>query len=394
VKARDDANDANRFLRDLFMSFGNVAGARERLAVAEKKLDDGWLKDQPQTHIACRIALGYYLFYGYSDSPAAERQFALALDMIRRPDGSLPPTASAPIRAALGGIFVRRNNFEKAELYLNQAMEDYRKVPEAREELVEVLDQLAKLHDAREDAAGAARLRLEAQAVTALARSNNIAAHPDDAAPYYDRAVANLRLGRFQDGLADLVKSCDLDPGDHWSWYLRSCVYLYLGDEAAYRATAKEMIERFGADPRRERRERAAKACLLSPNPVVELERLTMIADGAVAPGAAANLMPWFRLCKGLADYRAGHYESALDSLQRAQALDSSYGKATVELLFAMTQQRMGHAAKAREWLDQATRRLDEQLPRAGKDDLGGSPENYLIACILRREAEALVKGQ
>ena len=104
--------------------------------------------------------------------------------------------------------------------------------------------------------------------------------------------------------------------------------------------------------------------------------------------------MPWFRLCKGLADYRTGRYESALDSLQRAQGFDSSYGKATAESLVAMTHQRLGDAEKAREWLARATQRLDEQLPQAGKDDLGGAPENYLIACIIRREAEALVKGK
>src|SRR4029453_9609906 len=129
-------------------------------------------------------------------------------------------------------------------------------------------------------------------------------------------------------------------------WYLRSCLPLYLGDQTASRAAATEMFQRFSADPRRERRERTVKVCLLSPKPAVELEALARIADEGVAPGAAPGLLPWFRMCKGIAEYRSGKYQDALDSLQRSRGVDNAYGQATIDLLVGMCYQRLGDSEK------------------------------------------------
>ena len=389
--ARDQAREANGFLGDLFMSFGDVPAARVRLQAAAKRLDEGWLKDDLETHVATRIALGYFLFYAFRDPVTAERQFVASLDLIRRPGGTYPPRASGAIRAGLGGIFAEANQWDKAERCMREAITDYRKVSETSNELVEALEMLAKIREAQEDAKEAAKLRLEAVTVTVAGKSADIAARPADAAAVFDRANANLRLGRFQEALADLVNATGLDPGDHWAWYHRSCVHLYLGDEPAYRAAAAEMLKRFGADPRRERRERSAKVCLLASRPVGDLATLARLADEGVAPGAPPALLPWFRMCKGMAEYRGGKYAEALDSLQRARGVDNSYGQAGIELLMAMCHQGLGDGEKARDFLRRATVRLDEQLPRPGEDDIGSSPEIFLIAVILRREAEKVV---
>jgi hypothetical protein len=150
------------------------------------------------------------------------------------------------------------------------------------------------------------------------------------------------------------------------------------------------MLRRFASSDQRQVGERAAKACLLAPQPVGDIKTLTALADRAVAPGANPSLLPWFRMCKGMAEYRAGHYESAIDWLARARTLEAATGLATLDLFTAMAHHRLGHAAEARQWLEQAVARMDTRVPRPGTDDLD-SPENYLICAIVRREAEALI---
>ena len=394
-KASQGAREANAFLRDLFMSFGNAPGARERLTSAVARLDSGWLEDQPDTHIACRIALGYFFAYQMEDPGQGERQLNLALEMIKQPDGSYPPAAAAPIRMALGEISAgRRAEVQKAEQYLRQALADYRGLPQSQATIARVLIMLSELRDMQEDPAGARALRLESLSAVVLVTSNAIAARPSDGGPYSSRALAQVRMGRFEEALADVVKATALEPSDHWAWYRRSCLHLYLKDDAGYRAAAGEMFKLFAGSNRREIAERAAKVCLLSPNTAGEIGALTAIADHTVAPGANAALLPWFHLCKGLADYRRGEYESAISSLARARSLNPADAQATLDLLTAMANHRLSRPEQAREWFERGVLKMDTQLPKAGEDDLGVNPENWLVAHIIRREAEALINNR
>jgi hypothetical protein len=85
----------------------------------------------------------------------------------------------------------------------------------------------------------------------------------------------------------------------------------------------------------------------------------------------------------GVALYRVGRYEQALEALRRANALDTAQrGRPTpTEIAFlAMTHHRLGHAAEARAGLDALRARIKE--PEAAKDR---------DSQILLREAEALI---
>ena len=109
--AREQADSANEFLRDLLMSSGSSSGSAG-LDAAVRKLDQGWLKDQPPTDAACRVALGYsYLNLSgipVSESAAmARRQFNAALELLRKPDGSYPPAGAATVYRALGMLDMR-----------------------------------------------------------------------------------------------------------------------------------------------------------------------------------------------------------------------------------------------------------------------------------------------
>jgi tetratricopeptide (TPR) repeat protein len=243
------------------------------------------------------------------------------------------------------------------------------------------------------DPAAAKRMRLEALDILTAARTRDLAARPGDSDVYLARGTLHCRAGRFPDARADLEKAVTLDANNHWAWYRLACLRLFLGDEQAYRGAAEEMLRRFGSDPRRDVVERSAKVALLSPSPVGTAAEVSAMVERSLAPGAARSLVPWLATCKALAEYRAGRFDAAAEWAEKARAVDSFAGQATLDLLTAMAHQRAGRPEDARRWLRQAKERLRTQVPQPGADDLVAS-ENYLVCEIIRREAVALIDGK
>jgi len=177
------------------------------------------------------------------------------------------------------------------------------------------------------------------------------------------------------------------------NWYGLACLRLYLGDDPGYRSAAQQMLQRFGSDPRRDLVERTAKVTLLAPSPAGNAAQVSAMVERSLAPGAARSLVPWLAMCKALAEYRAGRFDAAAEWAEKARAVDSFAGQATLDLLTAMAHQKAGRSEEARRWLRQAQERIRTQVPQPGVDDLVAS-ENYLVCEIIRREAEALVEGK
>jgi ATP/maltotriose-dependent transcriptional regulator MalT len=119
--------------------------------------------------------------------------------------------------------------------------------------------------------------------------------------------------------------------------------------------------------------------------------------DVVLASGANQAHLPWFRMLKGMAEYRQGHLESAiewLDQALRSMDVDFSASRATALLFLAMSHHRLGHAEQARGALTDARALMEHGFPKAGVDDLDVGPlEDWLICHVIRREAETLFEG-
>jgi tetratricopeptide (TPR) repeat protein len=213
------------------------------------------------------------------------------------------------------------------------------------------------------------------------------------------RAMIRIGVARFSDALDDLNKALDLEPTDHFLWYMRGCLLAYLGgaDPAAYAAHRGAMLGRFGevVDPP-EFAEKTAKSCVLLPTSPDELRRCGVLIDRAVASGDA-GLLPWFRLTQGMVEYRAGHFEDCVKWCAESRNTMRQSSRTTVaaaEFFVAMGHHRLGHANAAREAFERARLIMETQVPKAGADDIGiGNLEDWLICHVIRREAEALFAG-
>jgi hypothetical protein len=98
-------------------------------------------------------------------------------------------------------------------------------------------------------------------------------------------------------------------------------------------------------------------------------------------------------MAKGIAEYRVGHFEAAIDWLTRSrQSQGRPSALVTIDSFLAMAHHRLGHESDAQTQIGLATRMGETRLPKAGLDVLpAGDMENWLIAQVALREAKALL---
>jgi serine/threonine-protein kinase len=169
--------------------------------------------------------------------------------------------------------------------------------------------------------------------------------------------------------------------GSAWDGYAELC--LYLGNEAEYRRSRKELLKRFAKTTDPQVAERTGRACLLLPVSGEELNQATALVDRALAADTAKYgwAMPYFRFAKALAEYRAGNWGSALTLLEGdvLRILEPA-----PRLLLAMVQHRLGRKDAARESLRTATAAYDWDVQKA-------TNREAWMCHLLRREAESVL---
>jgi hypothetical protein len=168
-----------------------------------------------------------------------------------------------------------------------------------------------------------------------------------------------------------------------------AAVLLLSGDQAGYRKTCAEMLQRSGSPGVRPYH--VARACTLAPNSVKDPALPGQRADDELKKNKGAF---WSLTEQGALAYRAGRYDEAATLLEQSLKADSKPGRAVVNWPWlSLVEHRRSKPAEARAWLDKATKWLEEhpQGPAAPDDATGLHLHNWLEAQVLRREAEALL---
>jgi tetratricopeptide (TPR) repeat protein len=219
-----------------------------------------------------------------------------------------------------------------------------------------------------------------------------VEANPKKEKPYVDRAKLRLRAGLFKEASADFARALVLDPNDHWNWYHQGGLLAYLGEESAYREHCASMLARFGPSPDGHVLDCTVKTCSLLPgggDPVA----LDKIASGVWSTGSKDERnAAWFQLMKGMSQYRAGSFDTAVNWLTDSLTPDLPHRTAAAEAYLAMAYHRLGKPEEAKKFLAQAEDRAARLTPRPGVGDLAeGGIENWLVCQTALREARALV---
>jgi WD40 repeat protein/serine/threonine protein kinase/tetratricopeptide (TPR) repeat protein len=247
-----------------------------------------------------------------------------------------------------------------------------------------------------------------------------ITAEPANWALRVSRGHAHAASGHWDRAATDYATAIELAAVDPEVWYFLALARLARGDAEGYRTACAGLLQRFGASTDVPTANLVAWSCALAPDAVPDLARPVDLAEEAVAncpkdvtdihftgtivyhagrfggAGAAATRARAYAGLNtlGAALCRAGRLEEAVRRLSEAVRASGGDGTYADWLFLAMAHQRLGHGEEARRWLDQAVRWMD-RADWSRPTDVGVSPTwpERLEAQILRREAEAMVKG-
>jgi serine/threonine protein kinase/formylglycine-generating enzyme required for sulfatase activity/tetratricopeptide (TPR) repeat protein len=299
--------------------------------------------------------------------------------------------------------------WSEAAAALARAAEEKRDDFETHYALARANAELARWEDAALAAAQAVRLRPRAgsawylQGVVAQNRrafaqaaasfSRAIAHGADGWAAWSDRGMAYAVMCQWDRASQDLGKAAGSPKASATAGHLLALVRLQVGDKPGYRRACAGLVQRFDQAGDASQAIWVADACTLTPDAGVDLAPVVRWLERAGAQNPNACVY-FHRL--GAAHYRADRFAAAVEALDHARACPSHAqdgGTLHDWLFLAMAHHRLGHAERARDWLDQAVRRL-EQNARANSAGADPSPDwsNRLEMRLLRREAEGLLK--
>jgi tetratricopeptide (TPR) repeat protein len=157
------------------------------------------------------------------------------------------------------------------------------------------------------------------------------------------------------------------------------CVHLGAQQALAFRGYCNTLLQRFKETQDPETAGLVTELVKMRPDSVDDWEPVLRLAALAVKRRPSGE----YRETWEAALYRAGHYTEARKELQEDVPSEGEGGTLGQQLFLAMTEQRLGHAAKAKQWLDRAVR-LMEATEKPGWED-------RIRWRLLRAEAEGLI---
>ena len=143
-----------------------------------------------------------------------------------------------------------------------------------------------------------------------------------------------------------------------------------------------------------------AKDCLILPLPGVDLHPIAAMANTAVTVGSGYAELPFFEVCKALAEYRDGHFDEAIVWAQKTLQNPNSnsrnfspYSQGEAYAVVAMAKYQLNRVEGARTAMAKLREIVESQLPRIEDGDLGVNWRDWIIVDALRKEARSLIEG-
>jgi tetratricopeptide (TPR) repeat protein len=174
------------------------------------------------------------------------------------------------------------------------------------------------------------------------------------------RGRAHAELGHWERAIADFACNRDLGTDDPHVWYLQALACRANGDLPAYWARCAELLERFGQARNAEEVRVAVWSAVLLPDAVADPARLVALAERGFHAGPSRAA---YRLTLGAAQYRAGRYLQAVQTLEQALRTDAGEVALPARLFLAMACHWLDQGEAAQRWFDEAMRLARERPP-------------------------------
>ena len=258
--------------------------------------------------------------------------------------------------------------------------------------VMNTLQHLADIVEADGKVAEAAKMRSEAFDLLQKPGQKDLLSSDQLGSILAMKAGIEARHGQWEQAAADAAHSLDYQPMGSFRYTMVAALYLKTGNRAAYEEFCKKLFLQFRDTGDIFVADQVAKACLFLPASEVDLNAVGRLADMAVARGANdEGARPFFETCKGLSEYRLGHFADAvawakksIDS-PRKDAHPHAYG------VLALAEWRLGNQEEARAALAAGEKLAPREMPATIAKDPETAWLVWLFSRIQLDEAEALI---
>jgi WD40 repeat protein len=221
---------------------------------------------------------------------------------------------------------------------------------------------------------------------------------PDDQAIWYECGAGWAAAGRWEQAGPYFARFTDLGRGTDLQWRSITALSWYLNNRETYRRRCQKMLDLLGrsADP-------SFISRLLSWGPLagdsgMMPKALLQQVDRCLAGTEMHGDYLWMVHAKGMAEYRAGRVEQALEWLLKAEAMlhrEDEDAERIVNFFFlGMAYQRLNRAEQAKAKYQQGLRHMEKVFGGLNSYQPGkGNWYDWPLCQALRREAEAVPKG-
>jgi serine/threonine protein kinase len=219
---------------------------------------------------------------------------------------------------------------------------------------------------------------------------------PQSCSIYNAIGEIHARRGEWRAALTNFSLSVKVNPTNYFAYHYFLPLLVKTGDLEGYRVQRDRALQLFGDTSDPETADRIAKVCLMLPAVSAELPRLDAMADTAVKAGPDDKKWPYYQFVKGLAEYRQGHFPSAIEYVQKILPQEGNpVGNARIMpatvvaayMVLAMAQHNAGHREEARASLAEGAAIADARMANAAD----GNWNEQIIARSLMDEAKTLI---
>ena len=308
-----------------------------------------------------------------------------ALSIQRRALGEGNPALLYTLRS-LGLVLEAQGKLTEAENAFRDALNSWRKQGMAgisTQTLVE-LQNVARVLIEQKKFGGANQL-LNEVLTPALAKQSSAAT------ALFQRASLEARQNLWQTAADDASLAFAHQPGS--SRCMVAALLVKTRNVSAYELLRKQLIADNAGTTNALVADQAAKACLFLPPSESDLKIAGHLADVAVTQGVRdEGAMPFFEVCKALAEYRAGNFNGAVSWAQKATQSTRMDACGHAYAVLALAYWQLGQKQKAHDMLAKGEALAPGIMPQNVAEDPGDAWLAWLYPRITLDEAGALIQ--